>query len=385
MSRFQSYLLSAANIIEQYHGQEPFASMLRSYFSANPKFGSRDRKAIGHLCYCYFRLGKAAMSLSTEDRILLGLFCCTTTSGGLLEHLKPEWDTRATLLPVQKMELAGVSTAEQVFPWTNRVSSGLKLEPFIDSFFVQPDLFIRVRPGYLSKVIDGLEAAGITFQQKGNCIALPNGTRTEELFAINREIVIQDASSQQTGSVVAATVPLTGKKIWDCCAASGGKSLMLYDQEPSVQLTVSDIRESILVNLKKRFREAGIQRYHSFSWNLARGPLTTSEKFDLLLADVPCSGSGTWARTPEQLFYFDPTAIDTYSALQYSIVTNALPALAAGGMLVYITCSVFEDENEKQVQRIASDHGLNLVQQQLIQGAMDRADSMFIAILQKPL
>lgn len=369
--------------MEGYHGDEPFAHALKRYFAANPKFGSRDRKAIGHLCYCFFRLGKAVTQLPAEERMLVGLFCCSPAPGGLLAHLHPEWDAQASLPLAEKMQLSGAIKKEEVFPFADRVSSTLHLDAFIGSFFAQPDLFIRVRPGYMAHVQAALHQEGIIFQQAGNCIALPNGTRIENILAVNREIVIQDASSQNTGQLVARAVEMAGKKIWDCCAASGGKSLMTYDLNPGIQLTVSDIRESILVNLKKRFREAGIQRYHSLSWDLARKPLSSTETFDVIIADVPCSGSGTWARTPEQLFYFDTAAIDTYAALQYAIVSNALQSLRPGGVLLYITCSVFKDENENQVQRITEEHRLQLVEQRLIQGATEGADTMFAAVLQK--
>lgn len=381
MSRFNSYVLSAAKILEGYHGDEPFAHALKRYFAANPKFGSRDRKAIGHLCYCFFRLGKAVTQLPAEERMLVGLFCCSPAPGGLLAHLHPEWDAQASLPLAEKMQLSGAIKKEEVFPFADRVSSTLHLDAFIGSFFAQPDLFIRVRPGYMAHVQAALHQEGIIFQQAGNCIALPNGTRIENILAVNREIVIQDASSQNTGQLVARAVELAGKKIWDCCAASGGKSLMTYDLHPGIQLTVSDIRESILVNLKKRFREAGIQRYHSLSWDLARKPLSSTETFDVIIADVPCSGSGTWARTPEQLFYFDTAAIDTYAALQYAIVSNALQSLRPGGVLLYITCSVFKGENEAMVDEIKEKFNLQPLKMEVLKGYDKKADTLFAALL----
>ena len=74
---------------------------------------------------------------------------------------------------------------------------------------------------------------------------------------------MQDFSSQGVGGLLlpVARGPLY---VWDCCAASGGKSIMLYDLDPAIRLTVSDIRESILINLRKRFNEAGIKKYQSF-------------------------------------------------------------------------------------------------------------------------
>lgn len=92
MSRYHSYLNSAKSILAQYKGEEPFASFLKKYFSANKKFGSKDRKLVSNLCYCFFRLGKAVMNISLEEKILTALFLCSDKSNEILETLKPEWN-----------------------------------------------------------------------------------------------------------------------------------------------------------------------------------------------------------------------------------------------------------------------------------------------------
>ncbi|HEV7781947.1 MAG TPA: Fmu (Sun) domain-containing protein, partial [Chitinophagaceae bacterium] len=74
MSRYHSYLNSAVSILKSYDGAEPFASFLKKHFAQHKKFGSRDRKQVGHLCYCYFRLGKALAKAPIDEKILLGLF-----------------------------------------------------------------------------------------------------------------------------------------------------------------------------------------------------------------------------------------------------------------------------------------------------------------------
>jgi len=84
-----------------YNGEEPFSSFLKKYFSANKKFGSKDRKAISHSCYCYFRLGKAAKNLPIEERILAGLFMCSKEANEMLAAIKPEWNEKV-LLPVSE-------------------------------------------------------------------------------------------------------------------------------------------------------------------------------------------------------------------------------------------------------------------------------------------
>jgi 16S rRNA (cytosine967-C5)-methyltransferase len=70
---------------------------------------------------------------------------------------------------------------------------------------------------------------------------------------------IQDLSSQKTGNYFE---PHKYDYWWDCCAASGGKSLLLHNLEPNIELLVSDIRENSLNNLQERFQLAGIKKYH---------------------------------------------------------------------------------------------------------------------------
>ena len=97
MSRYHSYVNSSKQLLQQYNGEEPFASFLKKYFSANKKYGSKDRKQIGHLCYCFFRLGKAVMNTTIEEKILTALFVCSTESNEILAALKPDWNEKCKL------------------------------------------------------------------------------------------------------------------------------------------------------------------------------------------------------------------------------------------------------------------------------------------------
>ena len=105
--------------------------------------------------------------------------------------------------------------------------------------------------------------------------------------------------------------------------------------------------------------------------------------FDLIVADVPCSGSGTWACTPEQISQFDERSIEDYSILQRKILSNLIPQLAPNGYLLYLTCSVFAQENEEQVNYLMQKHSLISVEKRMVKGYLHRADSMFAALFQR--
>jgi 16S rRNA (cytosine967-C5)-methyltransferase len=406
-----SYLNSAKQILHTYGGRQPFAFHLKKYFSADKKFGSRDRKQISHLCYSYFRLGKMKMELAPEQRILLGWALCTANRDHLPEQIPDEWTKQAALLSEDHISFA------EIFPWKGKLSAGVDHEEFCRSFLVQPDLFLRLRPGNEKIVLSKLENAGIDFQQlNSTCISLHNASKIEGIIDLNKEAVVQDYNSQATGQILEnlklknltaspaqasaskaghqgpkplATTPgqVNNLKpsVWDCCAASGGKSIMLFDLCPETDLTVSDIRASILINLKKRFREAGIEHFKSFTADITKPTFTVPHSsFDLIIADVPCTGSGTWSRTPEQLFYFEKKKINEYSTKQKKIVSTIIPALKTGGYFLYITCSVFKHENE-DIADLLERQGLQLIKKELLKGYDKKADTLFAALLQKTL
>lgn len=388
MSIVQSHLNSAVAIIEQYRGEEPLASFLRKYFSRYKKYGSKDRKQITHLCYCYFRLGKALMNIPTSQRIVAALFLCSSTPDPLLDTLKPEWSDKVLLPVEEKWSIAeGKEMMSNIFPWNELLSAGLDHLQFCKSLLIQPDLFLRIRPGKTEQVQLKLQQAGIIFSRPNTtCIALDNRTKIDELIILDKEAVVQDYNSQKVGDFLGLLPVQNKRRVWDCCAASGGKSIMAVDILGDIKLTVSDIRESILINLRKRFATAGIKEYSSFVADLSVKRLPESDdKFDLVIADVPCSGSGTWGRTPEQLFYFNEEMIERYASLQKQIMSNVIHHVSPGGYILYITCSVFKAENEEVVNWYLKQNQLNLIKMELLQGYSFKADTMFAALMQKPL
>ena len=101
------------------------------------------------------------------------------------------------------------------------------------------------------------------------------------------------------------------------------------------------------------------------------------QQFDGIILDAPCSGSGTWARTPEQISFFQPEQINYYKQLQQTIIKNIVPLLKQGKPLIYITCSVFKEENEEQVQ-FATSLGFKVESKKLLQGHQTRSDTLFV-------
>lgn len=382
------YLRSAASIIAQYDGVIPLAAFLKNYFKLNTKFGSKDRRYISQLCYTYYRTGHS-IAATVEEKIKASVFLCEAhanewailfTDEWLMEwegSVEAKWKFIAKIFPG--------SDPHKLFVWTDELSKDVDPVLFTNAHLKQPDLFLRIRPGNKQQVLEKLSGQDINYQQQSEtCLALANGTKIESILTIDKEVVVQDLSSQRVAEFfppgMSTDAPVN---VWDCCAASGGKSLLLYDHIKNISLTVSDLRPSIIRNLKQRFAQAGIRNYDSFIADLANGEFKTKkQKFNLIVCDAPCSGSGTWGRTPEQLYFFSKEKISEYAALQKKIVANVIPYLEKEGYLLYITCSVFEKENEEAVTFIQHNSKLTLIKMELLKGYDKKADSMFVALFQ---
>jgi 16S rRNA (cytosine967-C5)-methyltransferase len=375
-----SYLNSASLITGLYKGDEPFHLFLKSFYKQNKKYGSRDRKKIAQYCYLFFRLGKGFEQVKDEERIVIAAFL-SNTSNELLA-LKPGLTENVTLSFAGKLKFLNAEDEwEKIFPFFENLSPIIAPYLFAQSFLIQPDLFLRIRPGRKQKVVEKLEAAKIDFNvQNENTIVLKNTTKAQDVLDINADVVIQDLNSQQVLNVVKDLLPAQPFEAWDCCAASGGKSILLKDNFPLVHLTVSDIRQNILHNLKKRFLAAGIKDYQSFIADIAAPNFSIDKKFDFIICDAPCTGSGTWSRTPEQLYFFREEKIKYYSDLQKKIAANACKALKPNGYFLYITCSVFTEENEEVVDYLKNNTSLQLVSMNYLKGYEQKADSLFSAL-----
>lgn len=379
MIRWENYLAAAEKIIVAYDGSLPLHHFLKGFFKQHPYMGSRDRRQISQLVYQYYRLGNLWKGVkSTSERVLLGTFLCEREGSELLRFFHPELNEKITLPIEEKLSLLGHNDVTAVFPFTAELSADIDARAFSSSFFVQPSLFIRTRNNKQFSILRLLEKAAVSFEVVSeNTIALPNSTRIDTIITDKSWYEIQDLSSQKVGELFDAK---PGEQWWDSCAASGGKSILLLDKQPGVKLLASDIRTPIIQNLHQRFKEAGIRHYESVVMDLT-APVSSSvikdRRFDHIILDAPCSGSGTWGRTPENISFFNERQIRGYQQLQQKIATNVVQLLKPGGTLIYITCSVFRKENEEVVKVLEEVSGLEQQAGGVIAGYGQYADSMF--------
>ena len=347
--------------------------------------GSNDRRSASRLLYSYYRIGKAFGDRSIEERLFLAEFLCTSVDNPFLQHFRPDLNDRIRTSLDEKITYLKSEEGfilKEVFPFEH-LSSGIDTELFLKSFFIQPDLYIRIHPEKEDLVISSIEASAIPFQQIGkSTLSLPNGTNLNSIFPDasfpTKPYEVQDLSSQQT---LTYFKPKRYEHWWDACAGSGGKSPLLFSEQPDIKLVVSDIRESVLDNLDERFINAGLRTYQKKLIDLTQNAdqLLHHYEFDGIILDAPCSGSGTWGRTPEMISQFVDFKSKGFQNLQKTIASNVVKYLKPGKALIYITCSVFKEENEEIVDFLIKEHGLKLEMQDVLKGYESKADTMFVA------
>ena len=165
-------------------------------------------------------------------------------------------------------------------------------------------------------------------------------------------IAIQDEASQLVAALVGR-----GQRLLDCCAAPGGKTAILADRNPDAQIIAADLHPQ-RARLLRRLTPA--QNVQVIAADAAQLPV--SGEFDRVLADVPCSGTGTLTRNPEIKWRLQPEDLNDLRARQAAIARSALGHLAPGGRLVYSTCSLEREENQAVVEELlASAPGIRLL------------------------
>ena len=196
----------------------------------------------------------------------------------------------------------------------------------------------------------GIEAA--VHPAKPDAIVIASGAAPEALPGWDEGwFWVQDAGAQWVIEIAAE--PGTGWLL-DACAAPGGKLMGLLERSPGARALALDVDPARLVRVRSAAERLGIGGWHLAAADARRPP--TAARFPLVVADVPCSGTGVlrrrvdarWRRTPEDLARF--------AAVQREILEGLADRVAVGGALVYATCSLEPEENEEVVSAFLVDH-----------------------------
>ena len=194
-----------------------------------------------------------------------------------------------------------------------------------------------------AETVHALEESGIVLGPGvllSSARRIRSGDVTKTLAYRDGSISIQDEGSQLVALLVGC-----GSTILDCCAAPGSKTSLLARRNPAARVVAADLHPHRARLLRQLARQPNV---HVMAADARYLPLT--QRFDRILADVPCSGTGTLARHPEIKWRLRPEDLLDLQSRQIDILKSALDRLAPGGRLVYSTCSLEREENETVVE-----------------------------------
>lgn len=321
-------------------------TLIARYFKERRYAGSRDRRAVRDHVYDAVRRvaerpddGRAAMiGLARERPELADLFDGSAHAPapiggdepGAEAGMVPGWLRPLFAAPVEQEQLLGRA------PVDLRVN---RLKTTVEEA-------VRLFPDAMP--IEGLPDA----------LRLPEGSPVEQSEAWKQGLVeVQDAGSQL---ISAACAVAPGMTVVDLCAGAGGKTLALAAaMRGQGTLIAADTIRSRLARLSPRAERAGatfIETLLIDQGHEGRGLESLKARADVVLVDAPCSGTGTWRRNPEARWRLTSARLERLVGEQARILDFAAPLVAPGGVLVYATCALTDQEGAGQVQAFLDRH-----------------------------
>ena len=267
-------------------------------------------------------------------------------------------------LPPQRVRR--VSVENSVPEWLVRrwfdVYGGDRAEALAKATLERPTEWIRVNlqktsaPVLAEKI--GITGASILYDR---FIEIPRDVGVKLLLALPEFVKGQFSFQNPSAFEVVKLLDLKpGLKVWDACAAPGGKTALMAEMDSSLEILASDSSASRLEKMQDLMNRLGLTNIKTEVIDLApasaESRLSSEAKFDRILLDVPCSNMGVIARRPESVYRMTPESINEVAELQFKILENASAALAPGGRLVYATCSPDPTETTRVIARFVKAH-----------------------------
>ena len=200
----------------------------------------------------------------------------------------------------------------------------------------------------------GLTGASILYDRY---IQVPEDAKLKAILEsdafANGEFSLQNPSAYE---VVKLLDLKHGQKVWDACAAPGGKSALMSEMEPALDILASDVSEFRVEKMHDLVDRLGLKNVRLECIDVLACNGVVDGKFDRVLLDVPCSNMGVMARRPESKYRITPESVKELAELQYGILESASATLAQDGVLVYATCSPDPVETTQVVNRFVKAH-----------------------------
>lgn len=364
-------------------------TLIARYFAERRYAGSKDRRAVRDLVYAAVRRfgeiplsGRAAMvALADEGGEIAALFDGSAHAPAPIDPAEPR--AEASRVPAwldRQLQASGLETGE-IASLIDRAPLDLRANALRTSVDEAAALFDEVRR------VDGVP----------NALRLPTGSVVDQTPAWRDGLVeIQDAGSQM---VTAAARAEPGMEVIDLCAGAGGKSLALAAAMNNRGVVLAtDVDRNRLSRLAPRAERAGATIIETRLLDGNREGEAVADwrdRADVVLIDAPCSGTGTWRRNPEARWRLTPARVARLAETQARLANLGATLVKPGGALVYIVCSLLDEEGAGQADRFLAAHPGWAAEEPIPQGrsrgagkrltpAHDATDGFFVARLIRP-
>lgn len=216
-------------------------------------------------------------------------------------------------------------------------------------------LSLRVR-GAMNTAINALQKKNIPYvvdERFTNRLELDSSSAEPELFESNNWVA-QDGAAMLIAPILK---PKQGWKVWDVCAAPGGKSIHLVDlARKKISLVSTDKSEDRLQKLQEQIEKFKIECIDCKVLDVIEDKIPfKNSTFDAILVDAPCSGWGTFRRHPDLRWRQQKEDIDKFADQAFEMLKKVHPCLKSGGILVYSTCTLSREENQMVIERFLAE------------------------------
>ena len=335
---------------------------IKNYFKRNRFAGAKDKRLIQEIVFkylkIYFSLQKICktnlIEFNIRNSILFYFF-----SEYKKTTLEDIYEGKYSIQPKnedEKIYKTAVNLKYKILPalpdWLEKkLNTNLKkkIKEVYKSILLEPRFDLRVNNLKIrDEVIELLKKSDIPSQKSKFspfCVTILKRIAEKKINSIKRSFFeIQDEGSQIVTILSGAR---SGMKVLDYCAGKGTKTIALLEQmQEKGTIYAYDHNFKRLNHLRKRLDLLNLcKKVSIFNHNKV-----FENFFDLVILDVPCTGSGVWRRRPETIIRINRNNLKYYLKIQKEILNNASKYCKKNGIITYITCSLFESENENQIK-----------------------------------
>lgn len=357
---------------------QPVSLALQSWGKAHRFAGSGDRNAIGHLVYdALRRRASSAYILNSEASralVLGGLSQRGVATAEIsaqctgADHTpQPLTDDERTRLEARSLEGAPAHVAGDFPEWLSasfeRAFGALAIEEGRALSERAPaDLRVntlKATPEKVLKALADFKPVACQFSPVGVRVPAPEGEKRTPNLEAEAAFQAGWCEIQDEGSQLVAAMTGAGPRmqVLDLCAGAGGKTLALgAAMQNTGQIYAYDDDKHRLKPIFARIKRAGVRNVQILKAGDEAALDTLAGKFDRVLVDAPCTGTGTWRRRPDAKWRLKPHALADRIAEQKAVLARAIKMVKPGGRLIYATCSILPEENGDQIAALTVEH-----------------------------